>query len=325
MLPQALTIRRMSDMKTMPFTIVTLGDLVADIAVALPELPLEPGRYQEAHSVRLEPGGAGNFLIAGARLGMRMASLGALGDDAFGRDVASILAAEGVDMTLVEQLAGTATTVVLVLNDDAGRTVMTGAYGSGPPLVFLPSWAAAVRAADAVFAFGYSLRELRIQDAVLSALEHGRALGRPVFFDPGPEFYMLDAPARERALAAAEILLLTEEEVRVVGAGHPAELLRHSRVVVVKRGAAGCQVWTAAGALEVPGFPVVARDVAGAGDCFAAAFVYAYLSGWDLERAAIAANAMGAAKVQKRGTGRQAPTPDEVRSVLAKHRPEIEF
>src|SRR5947199_3419200 len=140
----------------MPFTIVTLGDLVADIAVALPALPLEPGHYQEAHSVRLEPGGAGNFLIAGSRLGLHMASAGALGDDAFGRDVAATLAAEGVDMTLVDHPAGTTTTAVLVLNDDAGCTVMTGAYGAGPPLAFQPSWAAAIAAADAVFAFGYS-------------------------------------------------------------------------------------------------------------------------------------------------------------------------
>ncbi len=309
----------------MPFTIVTLGDLVADIAVALPQLPLVPGHYQEAHTVRLEPGGAGNFLIAGARIGMRMRSVGALGDDAFGRDVAATLAAEGVDMALVEHPPATGTTVVLVLNDDSGQTVMTGAYGAGPPLTFLPSWEQAIQASSAVFAFGYSLRELRIQDAVLTAMEHGRALGRPVFFDPGPEFFLLEAPARERALAAAQILLLTEDEVPITGARRPADLLRHSAVVVVKRGPAGCQVWTRDGTLEVPGFPVQARDVAGAGDCFAAAFVFGHLSGWGLERAATVANAMGAAKVQKRGTGRQAPTLDELRAVLAGHRPDLLF
>ena len=312
-------------MKAMPFKIVTLGDLVADIAVALPMLPLEPGHYQQAHSVRLEPGGAGNFLIAGSRLGLRMASVGALGDDAFGRDVAATLAAEGVDMALVEHPAGTTTTAVLVLNDDAGSTVMTGAYGDGPPLTFQPSWAGAIETADAVFAFGYSLREQRIQSAVLDALEHARAISRPVFFDPGPEFYLLDAPARARALASAEILLLTEQEVAITGAAGPAELLRNSRIVVVKRGAAGCQVWTSAGTLDLPGFPVLARDVAGAGDCFAAAFVYGYLSGWNLERAAIFANATGAAKVQKRGTGRQAPTAAEVREVLKTYRPDLIF
>ncbi len=309
----------------MPFTIVTLGDLVADITAALPSLPLEPGHYQQAHFVRLEPGGAGNFLIAGARLGMRMVSVGALGDDAFGRDVAATLAAEGVDMALVDHPVGTTTTAVLVLNDDHGRTVMTGAYGEGAVLTFRPEWELAMRNSDAVFAFGYSLRELRIQNAVLESLECGRAIGRPVFFDPGPEFYLLDKPARSRALATADIVLLTEEELAMTGSGGAAELLRQSRVVVVKRGAAGCQVWTHEGLLDVPGFPVVARDVAGAGDCFAAAFVYGYVSGWSLERAAIFANATGAAKVQKRGTGRQVPTADEVRMVLATYQPDFIF
>ena len=54
----------------MSFTVLTVGDLVADVVVALPQLPLEIGQYQEAYFVRLEPGGAGNFLIAGARLGL---------------------------------------------------------------------------------------------------------------------------------------------------------------------------------------------------------------------------------------------------------------
>lgn len=307
------------------FTIVTLGDLVADITVALPQLPLVPGVYQEAHAVRVEPGGAGNFLIAGARLGMHMQAVGALGDDAFGHAVHAILAAEGVDMALVDHPAGTASTVVLVLNDDSGQTVMTGAYGPGPRISFQPAWEEAVQRADAVFAFGYSLRELRLQSAVLAGMERGRALGLPVLFDPGPEFYLLDAPARARALAAAEFVLLTEEEVGMAGVASPAELLEHSTAVVVKRGAAGCRVWTHAGVLDAPGYPVVARDVAGAGDCFAAAFAYGHLSGWQLARTAAFANAMGAAMVQKRGTGRQAPTPAEVRAVLATYRPDLVF
>jgi sugar/nucleoside kinase (ribokinase family) len=307
----------------MAFMIATLGDLVADVVAAVPLLPLEPGRYQEAHFVRIEPGGAGNFLIAGARLGMHMAAIGALGDDAFGRDVAATLASEGVDLALVEHPPSTTTTTVLVVNDDQGKTVMTGAYGSGPVLAARPAWDVALQRADAVFAFGYSLREQRIQSAVLGALERGRALGRPVFFDPGPEFYLIDPPAQQRALASAEILLLTEEEVGIVSAGGVPDLLRYSRVVVVKRGAAGCQVWTRDGMIDAPGFPVEARDTAGAGDCFAAAFVYGTLSGWGLERAATLANATGAAKVQKRGTGRQGPTADEVRAVLATYRPDI--
>jgi sugar/nucleoside kinase (ribokinase family) len=308
------------------FTVLTVGDLVADVVVALPQLPLALGQYQEAHFVRIEPGGAGNFLIAGARLGMRMVSVGALGDDAFGHDVSAALAHEGVELGLVVNLVGTSTTAVIVLNDDRGQTVMTGAYSVGPPLTFVPEWEAALRGADAVFAFGYTIREERMREAALACLERGRAIGRPVFFDPGPEFHLLDVAARSRALACADVLLLTEAEVALTGAASPRELLEGgARMVAVKRGAAGCQIWSADERVDAPGFPVVARDVAGAGDCFAAAFVYGYLQGWSLERTAATANAMGAAMVQKRGTGRQAPTVDELRAVLAAYRREFVF
>jgi hypothetical protein len=48
---------------------------VAEMVAAVPQLPLELGRYQAARFVQLEPG-ARNFVIAGARLGMRMVALG---------------------------------------------------------------------------------------------------------------------------------------------------------------------------------------------------------------------------------------------------------
>jgi len=50
------------------FTVISIGDLVADLVVTIPRLPVEANAHQLARHVRLEPGGAGNFLIAGRRL-----------------------------------------------------------------------------------------------------------------------------------------------------------------------------------------------------------------------------------------------------------------
>ncbi|HMO58651.1 MAG TPA: carbohydrate kinase family protein [Roseiflexaceae bacterium] len=297
--------------------VVTVGDLVADIVVAVPLLPLQIGQYQEAHAIRIEPGGAGNFLIAGARLGMQMISIGALGDDAFGHEVAAIFRAEGIDTALITHPPGTSTTAVIVLNDDHGHTIMTGMFSDGPEIDFLPEWAAALASADAIFAFGYSLREGRMRTAVLDSLEYGRSLGRPILFDPGPEFDQLAADVRKRVLASCDVILLTEAEVPLTGMAEAADLLQHGpQTVVVKRGEAGCRIISAAGVLDMPGFPVVARDTAGAGDCFAAAFIFGMLSNWQPPQIARFANAMGAAMVQKRGTGRQAPYPAEISAIL---------
>jgi sugar/nucleoside kinase (ribokinase family) len=54
----------------------------------------------------------------------------------------------------------------------------------------------------------------------------------------------------------------------------------------------------------------------GAGDCFNAAFIYGTLRGLSAVDAATLANAMGAAMVQKLGTGRSAPMRDEVLAIL---------
>jgi sugar/nucleoside kinase (ribokinase family) len=307
----------------MPFRVVTVGDLVADLVVQLPSLQVAPGVYQEAHSISIEPGGAGNFLIAGARLGVRMIAIGVLGDDVFGREVGRILHDEGVEMSLVARSAEGGTTAVLVMNDDAGQTLMTGAYGVGTEVAFDPRWAQAIADADAVFAFGYSLREARVRRAVLTSLQLARQHGRPVYFDPGPEFRLLDAALRHQVLTLVDVLLLTADEVVALGADTPAAFLGLGiRRVVVKRGAAGCSIVDAHGDHDAPGAPVAVRDVAGAGDCFAAAYLFGVAQGWPDTRIAAVANAMGAAMVQRRGTGRHAPTLDDVRAVLAAWQPE---
>ena len=84
-------------------------------------------------------------------------------------------------------------------------------------------------------------------------------------------------------------------------------------------------VLTPTGTVEHPGYPVPLVDSTGAGDCFAAAFVYAYLRQWSLPAVVAFANAMGAATVQKLGSGRQTPTRAEVSAVLRQYAVAIDF
>jgi sugar/nucleoside kinase (ribokinase family) len=96
-------------------------------------------------------------------------------------------------------------------------------------------------------------------------------------------------------------------------------------MVCVKHGKNGCQIHTVAESAGHPGFKVPVRDTTAAGDSFAAAFLYGYLQKWDLSDIALFANAMGAAKVRKMGSGRQVPTLGEMRSVLEEFNCDINF
>ena len=71
--------------------------------------------------------------------------------------------------------------------------------------------------------------------------------------------------------------------------------------VVLKRGAAGAQVFTVAGCVDGAPFPVSEVDPTGAGDCFGATFVVCCRLGMTADRAVVYANAAGARTVTVKG------------------------
>jgi len=316
---------------TFPRRVVTVGDFVADLVVSIPTLPVEAARHQLASALALEPGGAGNFLVAGARLGLEMSLLGVRGDDMFGAAAAAALEREGVDTRGLVVQAGGSTTTVLVLVDEAGQHVFLGKYGNGPEVEFPVSWEQVIRASGALFLSGYSLHEERLARSALLSLETARTYGVQVFFDPGPHIAGMSKLRIANIIQQTDVILLTEDEIPLVAGGQSgmdaARALLDSgpRVVCVKRGGQGCVILTASGETAHSGYPVEVRDTNAAGDSFAAAFIYASLNGWRLDQIAAFANAMGAAKVQKLGSGTHVPTRDEVAAVLRSQPNDIPF
>lgn len=303
--------------------ILSLGDLVSDLNVGIERLPVIHQQHQLVHQVRLEPGGAGNFMLAGARLGCQMVALGVVGDDIYGHEMLEVLQSEGVETKDVIRQTDGNTTLVFVLADNHGHHVFLGQVGRGPQVAFPDSWKTALCTADAVHSYGYTLNEERLAATLLAGMEYALGCGRPVFFDPGPHVATVPFETRRMALQRCSGLILTEEEIPLVLPGAqglddaPALFSDTLRLVVVKRGAAGSVALTAQGErAEHPGFPVPLVDSTAAGDSFAAAFIAGWLQERPLVDALAMANAMGAAKVQKPGSGRQVPTLAEMQAVL---------
>jgi sugar/nucleoside kinase (ribokinase family) len=308
------------------FNVVSIGDFVADIVAEKARFPVEPFNHQRVGQITLEPGGAGNFMIAGARLGLQMIALGVVGADSFGRAVVEILQQEGVDTKGIRLQGEGATSTVLVLTNSSGQHVFLGEYGVGAEIALSAAWRESLQRADAVQTWGYVLQESRLTQVMLDGMAFARQRHCPVFFDPGPQVADASPAERDAALASCDVILLTEDEIPLLQPDAPRPndaraLLAHgARMVCVKRGARGCVILTESETVSHPGFRVKVRDTSAAGDSFAAAFIYAYLRNWSLSQIATFANAMGAAKVKKSGTGRQVPTLDEVRRVLADYK-----
>jgi 5-dehydro-2-deoxygluconokinase len=128
------------------------------------------------------------------------------------------------------------------------------------------------------------------------------------------------------ALPLVDIVLGTEDECKAVTLTDPAHVnVTHSqisgakvagdleaavlamerrgpKVIVVKRGEKGATLFESGKAsVEVPGFPVEVYNVLGAGDAFAAGFIYGLVKGWDHYKSARMGNAGGAIVVTRHG------------------------
>jgi 2-dehydro-3-deoxygluconokinase len=305
------------------YDLVVLGDLVADLIVPIERLPLEPNNHGWAEGIFVEPGGAGNVLVAARRVELATAALGHLGADYYGATMRAMLEAEGVDMRHATSFTDRATVLCIVVADRAGQHVYLGVKDDKGLWPLPSAWYGVIREARALYTDGYTLRDVLIPAEMMAAMAVARDAGAPIFFDPGPSVEFVPRGILDQAIAAADVILIAEPEAAYLYPDADREgsaralLSLGPRLVVLKLGADGCLLATGVETLHVPGFSVPVVDTVGAGDSFAAAFVAGWLRGGDLRDCATLANAMGALVATQRGAGTRIPPRDRLLALLA--------
>lgn len=223
----------------------------------------------------LLPGGQiATAVLAAARLGLRSALAGVVGDDAEGVRALAPLLAAGVRCAEVQRLAGAATRQAYVLceRESGERTVFER---RDPALRLLPEQLpeAAVEAAAAL------LVDAEHPEASLHAVRVARRAGALTLCD------VERADANSRAIASeVDIPIVSEGFADEICSRSCAEALRrlrgpHARMAVVTRGERGALALYGEGVIEVPALRIQAVDTTGAGDVFRGAFAFAALSG----------------------------------------------
>lgn len=305
----------------MPAPLIVIADLIADLAMHIPAFPVNATDLTHVTYLQLGPGGACNTAIMAARLGLPVMCLGELGYDAFGEAVLEGLQGEGIDCGHIVVSPAVRTPVAGVVVDHRGEPAYLGYRGELRIRSLPEPWRAELRGACAVFADGWAENE-GIGHLVLEAFRETAAAGVPSFFDPGPGNPALDNEWHKEVARLAHVVLANEKEaMRLTGAADAlaagqALIANGAKLAVVKRDVAGCLLVTADQFEIAAGYPVQAVDATGAGDSLAAGVIFGYLNGLPLASLGVLANAIGAAKVQKRGTGLNVPTRGEVLAVL---------
>lgn len=302
-------------------TVQILGDLIADISMRLPRFPVQAKDIHRLSYMEVGPGGACNVAIMASRFGLQVGCLGEVGDDGFGLVVREGLKREGVDVANLQMTAGARTPVAGVVVDKAGEPGYLGYAGSLQIRSWPHRWDAPIQDARALFTDGWA-EYAETPSMLLRGFEVARKAGVSTFFDPGPGNPDVDSAWMKDAISLTEVVMLNRTEAqRLVGEQDDNSLVDAlqslgARWVLLKRGAEGLLLARDKERVESAGFAVEVRDATGAGDSVAGAMIYGVLNQLPLDKLAVLANATGATKVTKLGTGHNMPTMQEITTVL---------
>jgi ribokinase len=337
--------------------VIVVGSVNVDLVVTVDRLPAAGETVTGGSFARHHGGKGGNQAVAAARLGSRVAFVGAVGDDPFGAEARAALEAAGVDCRAMVTLAGATTGVALILVDARAENEIAVASGANAGVT-----ADAVRDALARLAPGPGDVVLVGAEVPLAAagaaLAAGRVAGSVTVLNPAPA-----TGIGSRLLAAADVVTPNRTEVRqlaeavAAGTGRARttgadaerwarELLadgpegpgvRRAVVVtlgdagslVVERVAGGARAATGAGGAggtarievtDIVAHHVAAVDTTGAGDTFTGALAAALAEGRSLAEAARWAGAAAALATTRAGAREGMPTRAELDAFLAAER-----
>ncbi len=288
-----------------------------------------------------------NISVGGRRLKLRTALLTAVGEDPVGDFILQFLEREGVATQFIRRKPGHRTSaVVLGIEPPARFPLVYYREGCADIELTIDDVLAAPITDCRIFQFaGTNLCLEPSRSATLFAAERAHAAGAEVILDldfrpdqwHDPRAFGVTVRG---ALRLADIVMGTEDEICAavlteIGQVEKSQSISDTRVrgdveaaanailalgphaLLQKRGEHGARVHLrrpegGIDVIDAPGYPVEIANVLGAGDAFAAGFLYGHLQGWDWRKAARFGNACGAIVVTQHGCANFMPTLAEV-------------
>ncbi len=307
----------------MELELVSVGLACADVVARPVDSLPERGKLTLIPQLEIHLGGlAGVTATVYAALGGRATFIGALGDDGFGNFVQGTLASRNVDVSHVKRVVdeGTAATVVLV-SDDGERSFLHHA-GCSQSLF----------EEDIDFDFVRTARHLHWGGPAVTAGLDGAPMGRVLVqakklglttsmdtcYDGAGKWL----PRIEPSLPHLDIVMSSLEEAReYTGCDEPESIADFFRsygpeIAMIKLGEHGMFVKDSKQSVRIPAHRVEVKDTTGAGDASCSGFLYGYLRGWDTQKSARFANAIGGMTVQAMGGSEGVRSLEDVQAFL---------
>jgi ribokinase len=295
------------------------GSINMDVVATAGRHP-KVGETVAGNAVNYFPGGKGaNQAVASAKLGAPTTLIGRLGNDAFGQQLRTFLAAQAVDLAHVKDTAGAHSGTAIITVADADNTI-----------VVVPGANALVSAED-VAAVALAKGDVAVSQfeiplpAISAFFQRARAVGATTILNPAPAILF-----GKDLLDLVDILILNETELGFLtntelhDGDDPARFVEAAkalqgggRTICVTLGKRGVLALIDDQACIIAGRAVKAVDTTGAGDCFIGALASQLANGTAIRNALDYANAAASICVQRMGAAPSMPTAAELAALLS--------
>ncbi len=287
-----------------------IGVGVIDLLVGAIDEKLFKLDGQDVDYMKISFGGdAFNEAIALSRLGKKVQWISKVGDDDTGKRILNYAAANDVDISRVKIQSGLETAITIVLVDAKGeRRFLTNPRSSLRKLALediLPHVDDMAQIVSFASMFISSLLDASAMEKLFRRIkESGRTLAVDMKCSKNGETLkdLAGVLANVDYFFPNEFELATLTGETDVQKNIAALLESGLKCAVVKRGEKGCIIATKSAQIEIPAYRVEkVIDTTGAGDCFAAGFLWALSEGWNLEACGRFACATASCSVEEVG------------------------
>jgi sugar/nucleoside kinase (ribokinase family) len=257
---------------------------------------IDPARAEELYAamgpgVEMSGGSAANSMAGLASLGGRGGFVGRVRDDQLGTVFAHDIRAVGVDFPATPATSGQPTgRCLIIVTPDGERTMNTllGASSELDPSDVDPDF---VASAKITYLEGYLFDRDLAGEAFHKAADAAHAAERMVALTLSDSFCVerFLEPFRTLVSDQIDVLFGNDDEIRLLFETDDLEYAmdqaeRHCSIVAITRGAEGALVSANGQRIAVPAVPVShVVDTTGAGDLFAAGFLYGLTRNLDVE------------------------------------------
>jgi sugar/nucleoside kinase (ribokinase family) len=312
--------------------VLVIGEINPDVIVSDPDPVPAFGEVERlVGSIAMTVGSSSAIFACGAaRLGLRVAFVGVVGNDPFGRFMLESMAGRGIDVSActVDPDRPTGATVVLTSGRDRAILTAMGTIGA-LDVDAVPD--AMLDRARHLHSSCFFLQDTS-RDRLPAFMAAAQARGLTTSFDtnwdptgrwdggvmdmlPACDVFLPNEAEACRIAARDDVEDAARELARIGGLGRPPG---SGPVVAVKLGSKGALAIGPDGSLEyVPAFAVDSVDTTGAGDSFDAGFLRAWLDGASIADALRLGAVCGALSTLGRGGVDAQPTHAEAIAAMA--------